>query len=646
MALRVHTILEDKPFCLVTDGDWFSSVYMSPDYGTLQRKSVAYCDWPHVNLRAAFASAFHASTLTPDINAIADFLQVAKDPNTGFPALDSCNVVSSVVWQMLKDGNFPTITQSVKIPFLLPDSKQPQSQPQPQSQSQPQPQAQQPVPAAAGTAQQQPPPIVQPAATRQQIEAVVKLRGLPYTATEKDIIEFFHPLAIHQGDGVHIVLNLHGRPSGEAFVEFLSEEDAVKALARHRQHLGRRYVEVFKASRAEMERALESKDPNVTSGMTVLGSLCDPGTDYQSQNILRMRGLPYSATVEDIQEFFRGFDLVPDGIHLICGRDGRSTGDAFAEFTTEEMTLRALTARHKASMGTRYVELFRSSKGELLCMLEQRLGVKAYNVYAAVSALPQAGLDGGDAAGGGSRAEYLCVRMRGLPYSATERDIVQFFDRINVVPGGVHFMYNEQDRPSGDAYVEFASEADVQLAMHKHREEMQNRYIELFRCSKLEMNYAFQQHAQMRSFRPPRAAYAGTGSYAMPPYQAGYASAWPVDPYAGMSRGMPAPQVPVQLFPMQVAPLDPMRQMMQQYVQAGCALRMRGLPYSATANDVIYFFSGYDVVRSLIEFGTLPDGRSNGECLVAFSSQYEAARAMRECNNGHMGSRYIELFPA
>lgn len=44
-------------------------------------------------------------------------------------------------------------------------------------------------------------------------------------------------------NGIHMIVNRMGRPSGRAFIEMEHEEDVNKALEKHRQYLGPRYVE-------------------------------------------------------------------------------------------------------------------------------------------------------------------------------------------------------------------------------------------------------------------------------------------------------------------------------------------------------------------------------------------------------------------
>lgn len=45
-----------------------------------------------------------------------------------------------------------------------------------------------------------------------------------------------------------------GRPSGVAFVEFNSPQEATTALSKNRQTMGTRYVEIFPANRSDLER--------------------------------------------------------------------------------------------------------------------------------------------------------------------------------------------------------------------------------------------------------------------------------------------------------------------------------------------------------------------------------------------------------
>merc|ERR550534_725467 len=82
-------------------------------------------------------------------------------------------------------------------------------------------------------------------------DAVVKLRGLPWEATKDDITQFFSGFTI-KPYGVTITMNQQGRPSGDAYVEFTSVDQVEKALAKNKEKMGHRYIEVFNSSKHDV----------------------------------------------------------------------------------------------------------------------------------------------------------------------------------------------------------------------------------------------------------------------------------------------------------------------------------------------------------------------------------------------------------
>ena len=73
---------------------------------------------------------------------------------------------------------------------------------------------------------------------------VIRVRGLPWSATTEEIASFFGECEIKGGqEGIHMTMTREGRPSGEAYIEMESDEDCEKAVKKDRQHMGKRYVE-------------------------------------------------------------------------------------------------------------------------------------------------------------------------------------------------------------------------------------------------------------------------------------------------------------------------------------------------------------------------------------------------------------------
>jgi len=283
--------------------------------------------------------------------------------------------------------------------------------------------------------------VAQDAADEDEAERfVVRLRGLPWSAREPEIRAFFSEEEVIE---VQIVFLTDGRASGEALVEFTSDSSLVTAFLKNRQHIGHRYIEIFKSTPIELDTA---------------AGRCSrpPAQPPKSQFVIRMRGLPYSAMETDVEVFFGG-EPTPSSIHLIKDDLGRPSGEGFVEFVCEVDAIAAM-AKHRHHMGHRYIELFRSSPEELM----RALGLTA-------GFLKQLG---------GAGLKSACVLMRGLPYSCTESDITKFFQEIEVTPIRIH-----RKADGAEAYVEFYSVADTDKAMTRHRNYIGRRYIELFRVS-------------------------------------------------------------------------------------------------------------------------------------------------------------------
>merc|ERR1719414_1979633 len=85
-------------------------------------------------------------------------------------------------------------------------------------------------------------------------ESVVRLRGLPFDSTKMDIVKFFDGMEI-TNNGILLTTDYQGRSSGEAYVQFASKEHAERALEKNKESIGHRYIEVFRSSLMEAQRA-------------------------------------------------------------------------------------------------------------------------------------------------------------------------------------------------------------------------------------------------------------------------------------------------------------------------------------------------------------------------------------------------------
>ncbi|CAL9707684.1 unnamed protein product [Knipowitschia caucasica] len=290
---------------------------------------------------------------------------------------------------------------------------------------------------------------------------IVHVKGLPWSCTPKDLLQFFSDCRIRDGEkGIHMTADRSGRPSGRAFIEVEHEEDLSKALEKHRQYMGPRYVEVYEVTNSDAEAIIK----NTAEG----GS---------SDCVVRIRGLPYSSSKADIAHFFSGLDIVQNGVTIVADHKGRNSGEAFIEFTSQEDFEEALS-KNRELIGNRYIEVFPSRKDEIRTGPRNRSNVNP----------PQAQRRTPPTASNSQRHDVRNahsspvsshhVHMRGLPFSASAEDIVEFFSPLAV--SKLQLEFGPNGRPSGEADVFFSCHQDAVEAMSRDRMHIGERYIELF----------------------------------------------------------------------------------------------------------------------------------------------------------------------
>ncbi|KAH0814343.1 hypothetical protein GEV33_008448 [Tenebrio molitor] len=199
-----------------------------------------------------------------------------------------------------------------------------------------------------------------------------------------------------------------------------------------------------------------------------------------------------------------------DGVLFVRKPDGRATGDAFVLFANESDAPKALS-KHRECIGSRYIELFRSTTAEVQQVLNRSLESRTYEPEPLPPLIPHMPLLPQHFITSGTKKE--CIRLRGLPYEAQVEHILEFLGDYakNIIFQGVHMVYNaqvsdgggrrrelmvgvcSQGQPSGEAFIQMDSEQSACItAQQKHHRYMifgkKQRYIEVFQCSGEDMN--------------------------------------------------------------------------------------------------------------------------------------------------------------
>jgi epithelial splicing regulatory protein 1/2 len=63
---------------------------------------------------------------------------------------------------------------------------------------------------------------------------------------------------LDDAEGILFVKKPDGRSTGDAFVLFADESDAPKALSKHRESIGQRYIELFRTTISEVQQVSSS----------------------------------------------------------------------------------------------------------------------------------------------------------------------------------------------------------------------------------------------------------------------------------------------------------------------------------------------------------------------------------------------------
>ena len=240
----------------------------------------------------------------------------------------------------------------------------------------------------------------------------------------------------------------------------------LRARRYDKQKLGARWVDLFQSNKGELYSLTSlggimlGPDAQAAPPVVALG---------EGYSVIKLRGLPWSVTLEDIATFLAGINIPKGGVHLMNGLNGRPSGLAYVELSAEEDQADALR-RDKQSIGGRYIDVFACSQTELQARL--------------AGGLERAG--GAGAAQNGADAHF--VKLRGLPYQANEQQIAGFFQPLHVV--AVQIAFNQSGQPSGFGFVQFRAPEDASASLARSNQVLGSRYVEVFRCTRAEMEQA------------------------------------------------------------------------------------------------------------------------------------------------------------
>jgi len=288
---------------------------------------------------------------------------------------------------------------------------------------------------------------------------VVKLRGLPFSAVEEEVQRFVEAQLLAnavncEGRGwprVQLLRNRDGRASGFAHVHFARDEDVDRGQrALHLSVFGDRYVEAF-----------IRKSPGPVPP--------------------RMHSAAEAGIVVEVAAFL---GQRPDGSALLSEIGVALSEDARAALRNCGGLKQVVEASPAFCLsGTRGAEQVRLAPADPGYLVPD--GVDAASLLMAASAAVAALWPDASQV----TVEPKKVRLRGLPFSATEDDVRDFIARngaaawVDDAEDAVRVQRRNNGRPTGNAMLQFRPETDLKaITAALDGKHMGDRYIEVLPC--------------------------------------------------------------------------------------------------------------------------------------------------------------------
>ena len=335
---------------------------------------------------------------------------------------------------------------------------------------------------------------------------VVKISGLPKNAIADDLLPVLNGLEMI-GNGIHVVrVSKSSECTGDAFIELRSESWAKKAIARSGSNItctsglspgsaATVPIDIRKSTAAQMRQTFSSQ--GIThEGLSDQGS---PGrfNDYNRERskrpggnsgrgsnhsspelryFIRVRNVDETVRAEHICNLFEKFQISDDDVKFVkySGGNGNNSSYGSEKNSSAELVAR-VSFRSKEARDTALTSVKRNVTQESNHLLLEDGGSDNRSMKSGGK-----GVSGSGAFDITGNQSSRVVRMRGLPYTSTDEDIVQFFDGYTIAQGGISRGKDRHGRASGEAWVTFVNADDAKQVIEKlDKAHMGSRYIEL-----------------------------------------------------------------------------------------------------------------------------------------------------------------------
>ncbi|KAF7988388.1 hypothetical protein HCN44_000961 [Aphidius gifuensis] len=445
----------------------------------------------------------------------------------------------------------------------------------------------------------------------------IEIRNMPLNATYSDVRHAFQGIYIRK-DGIKLINDTHGNRVGIGYVKFNKIEGREQALSTTRYVRGSE-IEMCTLEETIFDKAIDSFNPERDVSTNNIDQEQDT-IDNLNSSCIMIIDLPSFAKEVDIIKTFNEWKI----------------NDLFIS-TKKDIT-------NGTTQYTAYIQFLRSEDANTALKQTLKIGPKNITTisitddkYKQAKRVHENGSDNIIIDGNSSD----CIIMRGLPFQINERDIIDYFSDIGIVPRRIHMMVNKIGTPFGGCFCEFESIEEAIRATNKNGTPLGKSIPIIDLISRNKMMDALEQgDSGIIDTIPPFPPMGINDRPRFPPLGAGGVPRFgnggfcPRGPPPGM-MGMP-PRPPMI---MNRPPMD----CVEGFGKPGCVLSLENVPFKADIDEIIEFFRDFDVKRENVIRRYNEKGMPTGDARVAFSSPSEAQRALRELRHCKVRERTIYL---
>ncbi|XP_043544002.1 RNA-binding protein 12-like [Chiloscyllium plagiosum] len=512
-------------------------------------------------------------------------------------------------------------------------------------------------------------------------DVYLHLQGMPYSAGELQVREFFHGLQV---EAVRLQKDYRGMNNGECFVRFASSWDAAEGLKRHKKYMGQRFVEVYRATELEWisggsdlfiddrhldlnrhnrGRSPHREDKHFHSQTRSRSPRRHRSRSYSPQDQdywMQLKNIPYSILKKDIRNFFDELNITDDQIYLVEDPHGKNTNECFVKFRNDSEIRKALRY-HKTYIANRAVYLYPVAKKAVIELMDavKKQRSREKSAYRNEEKRYQSRE--------GAHSPRLYIYARNLPFDISKSEIHKFFEGFGVAEHGIRILVDSNGIGLGEALVKFKSEDEVLRAERLYGKKLGGREVVLKVVTSEEVfelgNASMHERAKGQKESDYFGSYGGGGGGDHSLSHDMHELSKPFFEPSGNLDSVSSMQGP--MYGREEGTYGGFNTGNSNFddfsggglgsrfdsgyrgrtgVASGMAVvKAFNLPFKISVDEILDFFYGYRVIQESVIVRYNKRGFPAGDAIITFETVDEAMAAVRELNDKPIGKRNVKL---